>query len=73
MPCFFAGTLWRFERSWRRARMSAGRVRRGSMTASRKPRSAAIHGFENFSRYSAIFSVRVRALLDFLYRVFAAF
>src|SRR5947209_15252620 len=42
LPCFFGGTLARLAPSWRSARTISGRVRRGSMMASTKPRSAAM-------------------------------
>ncbi len=45
LPCFRAGRLWRFVRARRRARIRAGRVSRGSITASMYPRSAATYGF----------------------------
>src|SRR5690349_715600 len=58
LPCFRSGRSTRFRRDASSAVISAGRVRDGAITSSTYPRSAAVNGFANRSRYSSTSSAR---------------
>ena len=60
-PCFLRGIVSTLFSSIRSARITRGRVSRGSITSSMNPRSAAMNGFANRSRNSAIFCCRAAA------------
>ena len=53
-PCFFGGRLSRLPRRMRSALAISARVCEGSMTASTKPRSAAMYGVAKVSSYSVM-------------------
>jgi len=60
LPCFFSGASERFPFSIVRSSISRARVSVGSITSSTKPRSAAVYGFANSSRYSSMSSLSAR-------------
>ena len=55
LPCFLRGIVSTLFSSMRSARITCGRVSRGSITSSMYPRSAATNGLAKRSRNSSIF------------------